>query len=273
MRAVRYRASPIESQAGLRAGERLTVADLLRALLVASANDAAATLAERVGGSRAAFVRLMNRRARALGLRDTHFANPIGLDAGGQPLLRVGPRQARADPAPRPVPARGDRPPARDADQRRAPPDARQPQPARAQRPRGQRREDRPHAAGGLRARGLGHARRRDRRQRRPRRSERVGPRRRHARAAALRPGALPALDAGARRPARCHGAAAPPRVRARRPGGDAHRDRAPSGAASRRRSASSGRPRSSTARCPRGRGWARSRSAGAGARSTAWRS
>jgi serine-type D-Ala-D-Ala carboxypeptidase (penicillin-binding protein 5/6) len=83
MRAVRYRASPIESQAGLRAGERLTVADLLRALLVASANDAAATLAERVAGSRAGFVRLMNRRARALGLRDTRFANPIGLDEAG----------------------------------------------------------------------------------------------------------------------------------------------------------------------------------------------
>jgi len=83
MRAVRYRASPIESQAGLRAGERLTVADLLRALLVASANDAAATLAERVAGSRAAFVRLMNRRARSLGLRDTRFANPIGLDQEG----------------------------------------------------------------------------------------------------------------------------------------------------------------------------------------------
>jgi D-alanyl-D-alanine carboxypeptidase (penicillin-binding protein 5/6) len=83
MRAVRYRANPIESQAGLRAGERLTVADLLRALLVASANDAAATLAERVAGSRAAFVRLMNRRARSLGLRDTRFANPIGLDQAG----------------------------------------------------------------------------------------------------------------------------------------------------------------------------------------------
>jgi D-alanyl-D-alanine carboxypeptidase (penicillin-binding protein 5/6) len=81
--AVRYRAAPAESVIGLRAGERLTVADLMRGLLLASANDAAATLAARVGGSREAFVRRMNRRARQLGLRDTHYANPIGLDEAG----------------------------------------------------------------------------------------------------------------------------------------------------------------------------------------------
>ena len=51
---VRYAAAPGESTAGLQPGERLTVADLLRALLLASANDAAATLAVRVGGSAAA---------------------------------------------------------------------------------------------------------------------------------------------------------------------------------------------------------------------------
>ena len=61
----------------------MTVADLMRGLLLASANDAAATLAVRVGGTRARFVRLMNRRARALGLRDTHYSNPIGLDQPG----------------------------------------------------------------------------------------------------------------------------------------------------------------------------------------------
>jgi serine-type D-Ala-D-Ala carboxypeptidase (penicillin-binding protein 5/6) len=81
--AVRYRALPAESVIGLRAGERLTIADLLRGLLLASANDAGATLAVRVGGSEAAFVRLMNRRARELGLRATHYANPIGLDQAG----------------------------------------------------------------------------------------------------------------------------------------------------------------------------------------------
>jgi D-alanyl-D-alanine carboxypeptidase (penicillin-binding protein 5/6) len=84
LRAVRYRGAAAESVAGLRAGERLTVADLLRATLVASANDAAATLAARLGGgSRSGFVALMNRRARALGLRDTRFSNPIGLDQPG----------------------------------------------------------------------------------------------------------------------------------------------------------------------------------------------
>jgi D-alanyl-D-alanine carboxypeptidase (penicillin-binding protein 5/6) len=80
MTTVNYRASPVESQAGFRAGERVTVRDLLRALLVTSANDAAATLAERVGGSRAKFVAMMNAKARALKLTNTHFANPIGLD-------------------------------------------------------------------------------------------------------------------------------------------------------------------------------------------------
>ncbi len=78
--AVPYRAAPVESQLGQRTGERFTVRDQLRALLLASANDAAATLAVRAGGSRARFVRLMNAKARELGLRDTRFANPIGLD-------------------------------------------------------------------------------------------------------------------------------------------------------------------------------------------------
>ncbi len=76
-----YVASPIESKLSLRPGERLSVADLLRGLMLESANDAAVTLAEHVSGSRAAFVRLMNRRARELGLENTHFQNPIGLDA------------------------------------------------------------------------------------------------------------------------------------------------------------------------------------------------
>jgi D-alanyl-D-alanine carboxypeptidase (penicillin-binding protein 5/6) len=81
--AVRYRGAPAESVIGLRAGERLSIADLLRGLLLASANDAAATLAARVAGSERAFVALMNRRAGRLGLRHTHYANAIGLDAPG----------------------------------------------------------------------------------------------------------------------------------------------------------------------------------------------
>jgi serine-type D-Ala-D-Ala carboxypeptidase (penicillin-binding protein 5/6) len=83
MAAVRYRPLPAESVIGLRAGERLTVADLVRGVLLASANDAAATLATRIGGSEREFVALMNRRARALGLSHTSYANPIGLDAPG----------------------------------------------------------------------------------------------------------------------------------------------------------------------------------------------
>jgi D-alanyl-D-alanine carboxypeptidase (penicillin-binding protein 5/6) len=78
-----YIAAPIESKLSLRPGEELSVADLLRGLMIESANDAAVTLAEHVSGNRAAFVRLMNRRARELKLRNTHFDNPIGLDGAG----------------------------------------------------------------------------------------------------------------------------------------------------------------------------------------------
>jgi D-alanyl-D-alanine carboxypeptidase (penicillin-binding protein 5/6) len=83
LRAVPYRALPVESKINLRPGERMTVADLLRGLLVESANDAAVTLAERIGGSREAFVAAMNARAAKLGLKNTRFANPIGLDDPG----------------------------------------------------------------------------------------------------------------------------------------------------------------------------------------------
>lgn len=78
-----YAASPLETQIGLRAGERMRVGDLVRALLLPSANDAAATLATCIGGSRSAFVARMNARARQLGLRHTRFATPIGLDDPG----------------------------------------------------------------------------------------------------------------------------------------------------------------------------------------------
>ncbi len=66
---------------GLRPGQRLTVQDLLSALLVLSANDAAVALAEHVGGSVPGFAAFMNAKAEALGMRDTHFRNPHGLDA------------------------------------------------------------------------------------------------------------------------------------------------------------------------------------------------
>lgn len=73
-----------ESTVYLRPGEKMTVADLARAALVPSANDAATALAIHAGGgSLARFVALMNEKAAALGLSDTHFANPHGLDAPG----------------------------------------------------------------------------------------------------------------------------------------------------------------------------------------------
>lgn len=71
------------STAGLVAGERITVRDLLVGLLVPSGNDAAVTLATHVAGSQARFVALMNARARALGLTHTRFATPHGLDRPG----------------------------------------------------------------------------------------------------------------------------------------------------------------------------------------------
>jgi D-alanyl-D-alanine carboxypeptidase (penicillin-binding protein 5/6) len=73
-----------ESTVDLRAGERLTVHDLLEAALIQSANDAADALADYVGhGSEQRFVALMNERARRLGLRETHYVRPDGLDAPG----------------------------------------------------------------------------------------------------------------------------------------------------------------------------------------------
>lgn len=76
-----YPATPAETQIGLRAGERMTVRDLVRALMLPSANDAAATLADCAAGSRSAFVDKMNAMARELGLRNTRFSTPIGLDS------------------------------------------------------------------------------------------------------------------------------------------------------------------------------------------------
>ncbi|MFB3739100.1 MAG: D-alanyl-D-alanine carboxypeptidase family protein [Candidatus Velamenicoccus archaeovorus] len=71
------------AQLGLRAGETITVEQLLYALLLQSANDAAVALADHVSGSVDAFVAAMNARARRLGLRDTRFASPNGLDDSG----------------------------------------------------------------------------------------------------------------------------------------------------------------------------------------------
>jgi D-alanyl-D-alanine carboxypeptidase (penicillin-binding protein 5/6) len=83
LKAAPYNALPAESLVGLRAGEKMTVKDLLYALLLPSANDAAATLAQGVSGNTPRFVERMNAAAQELGLENTAYANPIGLDAPG----------------------------------------------------------------------------------------------------------------------------------------------------------------------------------------------
>jgi len=75
-----YVAGPGESLAGVPAGTRLSLADMLRAMLLPSGNDVAHSLALDVGGSVAHFVSMMNAAAAALKLGRTHFTTPIGLD-------------------------------------------------------------------------------------------------------------------------------------------------------------------------------------------------
>jgi D-alanyl-D-alanine carboxypeptidase (penicillin-binding protein 5/6) len=73
-----------ESTVNLRAGERLTVGDLVKAALIQSANDAADALADYISqGDQKAFVALMNEKAKQLGLQRTHFVRPDGLDVRG----------------------------------------------------------------------------------------------------------------------------------------------------------------------------------------------
>ena len=72
----------------LKAGEVYTLEQLLYGLLLRSGNDAAAVIAESVGGSEENFVQLMNETARRIGLNNTHFDNPPGLTA-----TRTTPRQ------------------------------------------------------------------------------------------------------------------------------------------------------------------------------------
>jgi D-alanyl-D-alanine carboxypeptidase (penicillin-binding protein 5/6) len=83
VRAQPYEAEYGESLMGLRAGQRISVRDLLYGLILLSGNDAAHTLAIDAAGSEARFVAEMNRYAAALGLSHTHYANPVGLDEKG----------------------------------------------------------------------------------------------------------------------------------------------------------------------------------------------
>lgn len=68
-----------ESRMLLRAGQSVTVDDLLRGLIVQSGNDAAIVLALHVAGSEAGFIDMMNREAKRLGMLNTHFTNPVGM--------------------------------------------------------------------------------------------------------------------------------------------------------------------------------------------------
>ncbi len=112
LRVPPYARAAAESSIDLRTGERMTVADLVTAALLPSANDAAYTLAIRTGGSLPRFVGLMNRRARALGLRHTHYTTPVGLDTPGNhssahDLVRLARVLRRTEPFARGVMAKG----------------------------------------------------------------------------------------------------------------------------------------------------------------------
>ena len=78
-----YASSMGGSQVFLDAGKRYPVRDLLKSVIVASANDAAVALAEHMGGTHEAFVGRMNERAKELGLENTHYVNCTGLPAQG----------------------------------------------------------------------------------------------------------------------------------------------------------------------------------------------
>ena len=68
------------SQVYLEPGEQMTMDEMLKSVVVSSANDCATALAEHIAGSEDAFVELMNQRAEELGMADTHFVNCTGLD-------------------------------------------------------------------------------------------------------------------------------------------------------------------------------------------------
>lgn len=75
-----YNVEPGSSSAGIDAGDTLTVRDCLYAMLLQSANEAANALAEHTAGSIEAFAKMMNDKAASLGCKDSHFANPSGLN-------------------------------------------------------------------------------------------------------------------------------------------------------------------------------------------------
>lgn len=78
-----YAASMGGSQVFLEVGETQTVETMIKCISIASANDAAVAMAEHIAGSEEAFVSKMNRRAKELGMKNTHFVNCCGLDVDG----------------------------------------------------------------------------------------------------------------------------------------------------------------------------------------------
>lgn len=68
------------SQIWLEEGEKISVLDLIKGIMMASANDGIVAMAEYIGGTEANFVKMMNDKAKSLGLNDTNFVNPTGLD-------------------------------------------------------------------------------------------------------------------------------------------------------------------------------------------------
>ncbi len=71
------------SQIWLKVGEQMTVKDMLKAICIVSANDAASAMAEQIGGSIEGFAEMMNERAKELGCTNTNFVNATGLDTPG----------------------------------------------------------------------------------------------------------------------------------------------------------------------------------------------
>ena len=76
-----YAAKMPEVRLGLHAGDRYVLQDLLYSMMLESHNDSACAVAEQVGGSVEAFAQMMNRKAAEIGLHDTYFITPNGLDA------------------------------------------------------------------------------------------------------------------------------------------------------------------------------------------------
>jgi D-alanyl-D-alanine carboxypeptidase (penicillin-binding protein 5/6) len=81
VRTSEYAASMGGSQIFLEPGEEMTVEDLLKGIAMASGNDASVAMAEKIAGSEQSFVKMMNERAKQLGMNNTHFMNANGLPA------------------------------------------------------------------------------------------------------------------------------------------------------------------------------------------------